>query len=262
MVFLALSYSIVFPVKSPAITGPPPPSPAGEGFPLEAFPVFFLVSLLPQARAKARAISCVNNLKQIGLAVALYTQDYDDYYPTYYLKNDEWGGNVPRMAWMVRSNNLPWKVYRCPSSGKASPFTGNNWGEIQNSNTYTWNYSTYGYQQENHDNAPIKLTTLMNLCNNGETPVMVADGPDTPSTTITWDSMNIFQGWNVLCREDSETAYYATSRRHDGRCNVLLPDYSVTNLTKGAFDENYGSHKSRYFRPFLHATLGWLGCKE
>ena len=148
------------------------------------------------------------------------------------------------------------------SQGKASPFTGNNWGKIQNSNTYTWNYSTYGYQQENHNNAPIKLTTLMNLCNNGETPVMVADGPDTPSTTITWDSMNIFQGWNVLCREDSETAYYATSRRHDGRCNVLLPDYSVTNLTKGAFDENYGSHKSRYFRPFLHATLGWLGCKE
>ena len=66
----------------------------------------------------------MNNLKQIGLAVALYTQDYDDYYPTYYLKNDEWGGNVPWMAWMVRSNNLPWKVYRCPSSGKASPFTG------------------------------------------------------------------------------------------------------------------------------------------
>jgi prepilin-type N-terminal cleavage/methylation domain-containing protein/prepilin-type processing-associated H-X9-DG protein len=36
------------------------------------FPVF------AQARAKARAISCLSNVKQIGNAFAMYTQDYDE----------------------------------------------------------------------------------------------------------------------------------------------------------------------------------------
>ena len=39
------------------------------------FPVF------AQARERARAISCVSNLKQIGLALAMYIQDYDENTP-------------------------------------------------------------------------------------------------------------------------------------------------------------------------------------
>jgi prepilin-type N-terminal cleavage/methylation domain-containing protein/prepilin-type processing-associated H-X9-DG protein len=39
------------------------------------FPVF------AQARAKARAISCLSNMKQIGLGAIMYTQDYDEQFP-------------------------------------------------------------------------------------------------------------------------------------------------------------------------------------
>src|SRR5437868_4159088 len=38
------------------------------------FPVF------AQAREKARAITCVSNLKQIALATLMYSQDYDEKY--------------------------------------------------------------------------------------------------------------------------------------------------------------------------------------
>src|SRR5689334_10435246 len=38
------------------------------------FPVF------AQAREKARSISCLSNTKQIGTAVAMYVQDYDETY--------------------------------------------------------------------------------------------------------------------------------------------------------------------------------------
>src|SRR5690348_3358416 len=38
------------------------------------FPVF------AQARERARAISCISNTKQIGLAVMMYAQDYDETY--------------------------------------------------------------------------------------------------------------------------------------------------------------------------------------
>src|SRR3954447_741735 len=40
------------------------------------FPVF------AQAREKARAAGCLSNLKQIGLAVAMYLQDNDSQYPS------------------------------------------------------------------------------------------------------------------------------------------------------------------------------------
>jgi prepilin-type N-terminal cleavage/methylation domain-containing protein/prepilin-type processing-associated H-X9-DG protein len=39
------------------------------------FPVF------AQAREKARSIACTSNLKQIDLAIIMYTQDYDETYP-------------------------------------------------------------------------------------------------------------------------------------------------------------------------------------
>src|SRR2546423_3129552 len=39
------------------------------------FPVF------AQARAKARQAACLSNCKQIGLGIAMYTQDYDETMP-------------------------------------------------------------------------------------------------------------------------------------------------------------------------------------
>jgi prepilin-type N-terminal cleavage/methylation domain-containing protein/prepilin-type processing-associated H-X9-DG protein len=45
------------------------------------FPVF------AQARAKARAISCLSNVRQCGLAFAMYVQDYDETTP------NMWGGD-------------------------------------------------------------------------------------------------------------------------------------------------------------------------
>src|SRR5262245_31487456 len=40
------------------------------------FPVF------AQARPKARQATCLSNLKQIGLGVMMYAQDYDEAYPS------------------------------------------------------------------------------------------------------------------------------------------------------------------------------------
>src|SRR5437868_2549127 len=47
------------------------------------FPVF------AQARAKARAISCLSNVKQVGTAFHMYVQDYDETTPSM------WGGYGP-----------------------------------------------------------------------------------------------------------------------------------------------------------------------
>jgi prepilin-type processing-associated H-X9-DG protein/prepilin-type N-terminal cleavage/methylation domain-containing protein len=49
------------------------------------FPVF------AQAQERARQISCLNNLKQLGTGISIYVQDYDEMYPAYDLTSLDWG---------------------------------------------------------------------------------------------------------------------------------------------------------------------------
>src|SRR4051794_27726639 len=62
------------------------------------FPVF------ARARENARRASCQSNLKQIGLGIAQYTQDFDERLPLTYYSNSGGGGYA-----MVASdpNNVP-----------------------------------------------------------------------------------------------------------------------------------------------------------
>jgi prepilin-type N-terminal cleavage/methylation domain-containing protein/prepilin-type processing-associated H-X9-DG protein len=78
------------------------------------FPVF------AQAREKARAITCVSNMKQISLGAMQYVQDYDETYPIgQYYEAD----GVTHINWMIEINpyikngNPPGTggVWRCPS---------------------------------------------------------------------------------------------------------------------------------------------------
>jgi len=45
-----------------------------------------LLPALGKARAKARSISCINNLRQIGLAEMQYTMDYEDQFHGWYVR--------------------------------------------------------------------------------------------------------------------------------------------------------------------------------
>jgi prepilin-type N-terminal cleavage/methylation domain-containing protein/prepilin-type processing-associated H-X9-DG protein len=70
------------------------------------FPVF------AQAREKARAISCVSNMKQLATCVLMYAQDYDETYPIG-VQND-WNNSWP-VAVQPYVKNLG--VFRCPDDG-------------------------------------------------------------------------------------------------------------------------------------------------
>lgn len=56
------------------------------------FPVF------ARARENARRASCMSNLKQMGLAMMQYTQDYDECYP--YSYSSGMGANPPGGSWL------------------------------------------------------------------------------------------------------------------------------------------------------------------
>lgn len=97
------------------------------------FPVF------AQAREKARTASSQSNCKEMGLAILMYVQDYDEHYP--------FGGWRPgnQGTWDWQNSTAPYiknkGVYYCPSStdDNEDPADPTNWSWNRNPVSYLYN---------------------------------------------------------------------------------------------------------------------------
>jgi len=86
-----------------------------------------LLPALSRARERARQATCMNNLKQLSLAILMYVQDNDDFFPDNCLTRAGWGGPPgpeagPNAFYPTWSHRL-WRdgyvkgiqVFKCPS---------------------------------------------------------------------------------------------------------------------------------------------------
>jgi prepilin-type N-terminal cleavage/methylation domain-containing protein/prepilin-type processing-associated H-X9-DG protein len=79
------------------------------------FPVF------AQAREKARQTACLSNAKQLGLALNMYAQDYDEVVPHQWWTHSgctEWDCTP---AWQLSPYTKSTQVWICPSKGRGVP---------------------------------------------------------------------------------------------------------------------------------------------
>src|ERR1051325_2886471 len=85
-----------------------------------------LLPVLARAKAKARQAQCLNNLKQIGIAIALYKSDHNDINPPHRLcpdtPDDPYGltaavpfGSGPNSPPPTGPNELGWATNNPPS---------------------------------------------------------------------------------------------------------------------------------------------------
>jgi prepilin-type N-terminal cleavage/methylation domain-containing protein/prepilin-type processing-associated H-X9-DG protein len=74
------------------------------------FPVF------ARARENARRASCQSNLKQVGLGIMQYTQDYDERYPLHYVNL---GGGAIRWRQIIQPYVKSTQLFKCPSNTSA-----------------------------------------------------------------------------------------------------------------------------------------------
>ena len=81
-----------------------------------------LLPALNQAREKAKAISCVNNLKQLGIANIMYRDLFGDYFPatgfvrTGDTSTDNYGDAYSRLGFFPKHVNDVFPMLRCPST--------------------------------------------------------------------------------------------------------------------------------------------------
>lgn len=200
------------------------------------FPVF------ARARENARRASCQSNLKQIGLGIMQYTQDYDEFYP---LQSHQSSSVVSRF-WpvLIQPYVKSYQLFDCPSASMKHPnFTGNSATE------YAANIS-YGINYWIGSRAAV-MVSLSVLSRPAET-IIVAEGGNKvgnnrPGYPIIYSSHYGAANTSEPTYGFNNTAPARLSDRHLEGNNVLWADGHVKWMRTDALEADQGGTASKYW---------------
>jgi len=192
------------------------------------FPVF------ARAREKARQASCQSNLKQIGLAFAMYKTDYDETYMhcrySNLLRDPYDGVQDIYYSWpqLIQPYQANWQILFCPSLGEQNAF--------QNGNTirvfsYGRNLGYFNGQKRTiydvNDSQINQPAETINLFDSG---VCNRPGP----RYINWPGNG-----NASVSWESQSLSYAPSDVHNGGSNFLFYDGHVKWGRRDTYSARY-----------------------
>ena len=212
-----------------------------------------LLPALSKAREKARAISCVNNLKHLGTSTLLYCDDNDGY--TFKIgKNIISGHGSNEYMWPSVLSELDYmkkgNTFYCPSAQPGSYSAAVAYGKTQNaSDANYWTYITYGMRQNQaHPNSGSSIDTDSNpygyrLGGAEISTRMIAYVPAFPPSIFYLYGDTINTATNVSCNviyaSGSSSCTRGIKLRHGGRANLWFCDGHVDSLLRGEItDEN------------------------
>ena len=178
-----------------------------------------LLPALSKAREKARTISCVNNLRQFGLADAMYIGDFDDMIvpvangiPT---GVRPW---IPPYCFPLLFDYIgDWKSYLCPSD--TTPYSCIDYNRIHgNSLSYIANYGVH--KQGNWDPKVIKINRCL------EPSKSISFGPNQRSSGGTLGATH-----EHLIVSLTDPTRVNTSRHGGSSANYVMMDGHVENIS-------------------------------
>jgi len=203
-----------------------------------------LLPALNQARARAKAVNCVSNLKQLGGILAIYTNDYNGMTP--------WncpGSTGDKTSWKTRLYNLGyirnWAITRCPGAQLCTY----NWTEDNRGTGYGivngwWDYGADSFSIKrvgSSADAHIALGAAWygTIPTSPSQFVMMADSQRV-ADTASWQFL--YQPTAIAypnCNGAVSPYIVGVAVRHKGRANVLTLDGHVASQTHGKLhDEN------------------------
>ncbi|MDQ0289054.1 DUF1559 family PulG-like putative transporter [Oligosphaera ethanolica] len=186
-----------------------------------------LLPALSKAREKARAIACVSNLKQFGLCLTQYMDDYDGVTPhgMYAITATKyWYNYLGEYCGGYSAEN---KMFRCPSKGEYTRGYGCNgyvmpWNAAAGGTCYTMSrYRTPSYTSALMDAANLSSEGTGNI--NPETWIAIQTGPSSYQATMPGGTnYTVTDQWNNQLRRPVP--------RHNGNVNTLMLDGHVESL--------------------------------
>lgn len=189
-----------------------------------------LLPALAKAKTKANLSKCINNQRQLGLALLMYVDDNRDFYPAY-AQWAAWGGKKGPNARadnlhgsLVTESNRPLniytknvEIYHCPADAGDSQWGSDNafrdWG---NSYLMVWRVDRYGVKYVGGDSGQIsgqKVASIKGaeISQKPSTKVILGDWPwdgrDYTDTKSAWHNVKGKPVWPMLFG-DGHVIYY------------------------------------------------------
>jgi prepilin-type N-terminal cleavage/methylation domain-containing protein/prepilin-type processing-associated H-X9-DG protein len=181
------------------------------------FPVF------ARAREKARQTSCLSNLKQLGLGVLMYAQDYDEMLPGADCRDLQNGTNWDIVTEPYVKN---WQIFQCPSApkefviGPTHNTCGGSWSPPPVWVDEHWMSYGMGLNVEGEPLAEIEAPSSTLLLGEADSP-WTQVGPRPPFDYVDW----------AMEKE-----------RHNGGCNLAFADGHAKWYNKATIDAGDGMH--------------------
>ena len=197
-----------------------------------------LLPALSAARERARAATCLSNLKQIGVMFQLYSNDFDNCFPEWYISDRThpsypagWGMQLVKLGYMDNPNTSN-NIFHC-NSNQFKHWEGD-YGKDANGNIFECNYSynqALGYNDvaSGNKNEAASKPFRINKAYDPSILGAVVDGGERGRTSDPLDiSCAIWGSWFASPSAD----WFMPNYLHSKMVNVLFIDGHSAPLTE------------------------------